>query len=102
MLCALVDQAQAIEELVKLCAIVALSMRLLDGGDEVLWSAALKLSYPRGVLSIMMVMAIEAMLAIILMMVSIIAALFITAFVIVTWWMIDAGGFLLNFLRSSS
>jgi len=36
MLYALMDRARAIEELVELCVVVALSTRLLDGGDEVL------------------------------------------------------------------
>jgi hypothetical protein len=44
MFCALMDQARTIEKLVEPCAVVALSMRLLDGGDKVLWSVASELS----------------------------------------------------------
>ena len=86
MLCALVDRARAVENLVELCIVVALSMRLLDGGDEVLWSTASELSYPRGLLPIAMVAAVEATLAVIVVVVSIIDAPFIIAFVVATWW----------------
>ena len=91
MLCALVNGARAIEEPVKLCDVVTLRTRLLDGSDEVLWSAASELPCPQGLLPVTMVMVVKAMLAVVIAVVSIIAAPFITAFVIVTWWTIGSG-----------
>lgn len=39
----LMIRAWSIEELLLLCVIVVLSARLLDGGDDVVWSVATKL-----------------------------------------------------------
>ena len=91
MLCALMDRAWAIKELVELCVVVALSTRLLNGGNEVLWSATSEPSYPGGLLSIMMITVVEVTLAVVIAVVSIIAASFIMAFVVAMWWTIGPG-----------
>jgi hypothetical protein len=78
----LMDQAWAVEHLVKLHVVIVLGMRLLDGADEAIRLAMLQLPRFGALKSVTVVMIIGTVVAVIVMLVTVIVALVI---VVVRW-----------------
>ena len=86
MLAVLVNREWFVEELLICCVVATLSARLLDGGDDVVWSAATKLYNFRSLrpIDIVTVMIIMVAVAVVIATDAVIIAPFFTAVVIAT------------------
>lgn len=85
MLVVLMNEARTVEELLILVIVATLSAWLLDRGDDVIWSATMKLPSSRALWPI----TIAAIMIVIVVVAVIIVSFFMTI-IIETWWAVGA------------